>query len=66
MPAPSPCPEHDGMVDDEVMACAAYWSKFHAASASQAELDRLLEAAARESAAIEVHIKKCRVCRVKR
>ena len=62
MPAASRCRIREEMVEGEIKAWATYWAAYHAGGPPQTELDRLLEAAASESAAIEVRIERCPVC----
>jgi hypothetical protein len=65
MPAAFRCRKREEMVEGEIKVWATYWSAYYAGARPQTELDRLLEAAASESAAIEVHIERCLVCNKK-
>ena len=59
------CKIKETMLDAEVAAWSAYWSKFYTQKTPKAELDRLMDTATQASTDLHKHIARCAVCRAK-
>jgi hypothetical protein len=59
------CATQETMLNAEVGAWSAYWSKFSNRNTPKAELDRLMDTAPQVSADLHKHIAQCAVCRAK-
>jgi hypothetical protein len=64
-PVPA-CTTQETMLNAEVAAWSAYWSKFYNQETPKAELDRLMDTAAQASADLHKHIAQYAVCAAKK
>jgi hypothetical protein len=57
------CSGKEELLKEEVNAWSKYWVKFYGLNTPKAELDRLMDTAARASSALHEHAAQCPICK---